>query len=91
MSTDIGSELTYEQLAALMKSSAGITADPERLAADPGTPFADYGLDSLGLLGIVAELENRSGITISGEADSCKTPGTFMTVVNASLRKDGAL
>jgi minimal PKS acyl carrier protein len=90
MSTEISNELTYEELAALMKSSAGITADPQRLAADPGTPFAEYGLDSLGLLGIVAELENRRGVTIAGEADSCKTPETFMEVVNTSL-KAGAI
>lgn len=90
MSTEISNELTYDELAALMKSSAGITADPERLAAGPDTPFADYGLDSLGVLGIVAELENRRGVTIAGEADSCKTPGAFMDVVNASL-KAGAI
>jgi minimal PKS acyl carrier protein len=79
-------DLTYEELAALMKSSAGITADPRQLAASPDTPFAEYGLDSLGLLGIVGELENRRGLPITGEADSCKTPGAFVEVVNASLK-----
>jgi minimal PKS acyl carrier protein len=78
-------ELTYGELAALMKSSAGITADPDALARHPDIPFAEYGLDSLGLLGIVAELENRRGVAISGDADSCKTPGSFLDIVNASL------
>ncbi|MFE2432638.1 acyl carrier protein [Streptomyces sp. NPDC059373] len=71
-----------------MKSSAGITVDPQRLTSSPDTPFADYGLDSLGLLGIVGELENRRGVSITGEADSCKTPGAFMKVVNTSLKAD---
>lgn len=79
-------QLTYEELAALMKSSAGVTVDPRQLADSPGTPFAEYGLDSLGLLGIVGELENRRGVSIAGEADSCKTPGAFVDVVNTSLK-----
>ncbi len=78
-------ELSYEELAALMKSSAGITAEAVALAGSPDTPFAEYGLDSLGLLGIVGELENRHGVAISGDADSCKTPRAFLDIVNASL------
>ncbi|MDI5961735.1 acyl carrier protein [Streptomyces sp. SL13] len=78
-------ELTYEELAALMKSSAGVTVDPAALAAGPDTRFTEYGLDSLGLLGIVGELENRHGIAIDGDADSCTTPRAFIEVVNVSL------
>jgi minimal PKS acyl carrier protein len=81
----VNKELSYEQLATLMKSSAGVTADAAALAAGPDTPFSEYGLDSLGLLGIVGELENRHGVTISGDADSCKTPRAFLDIVNASL------
>lgn len=77
--------LTYQELAALMKSSAGITADAAVLAAGPDVPFAEYGLDSLGLLGIVGELENRHGVAISADADACKTPRAFLDVVNTSL------
>ncbi|MEU6344239.1 MULTISPECIES: acyl carrier protein [unclassified Streptomyces] len=79
-------ELTYGELAALMKSSAGITVEPTMLAGHPDTPFAEYGLDSLGLLGIVGALENDRGVSIAGDADSCKTPGAFMDVVNHSLK-----
>lgn len=78
-------ELGYEELAALMKSSAGVTADPATLAGSPDTPFTEYGLDSLGLLGIVGELENRHAVAISGDADSCRTPRAFLDIVNASL------
>lgn len=84
MKKELG-KLTYDELAALMKSSAGITVEATALSAGPDTPFAEYGLDSLGLLGIVGELENRYGVAISGDADSCKTPRAFIDIVNTSL------
>ncbi|MEU4353737.1 acyl carrier protein [Streptomyces virginiae] len=76
--------LTVEELAALMKT-AGITVDPIEMARRPDAPFHEYGLDSLGLLGIVGELENRRGRALPTEADRCKTPGEFLDLVNNSL------
>ncbi|MBT2544264.1 acyl carrier protein [Streptomyces sp. ISL-44] len=76
--------LTLEELAALMKT-AGITVDPAQLASSPDSAFEEYGLDSLGLLGIVGELENRRGRALPTDADRCKTPGEFLDLVNNSL------
>ncbi|MFJ3516775.1 acyl carrier protein [Streptomyces sp. NBC_01232] len=76
--------LTLEELAALMKR-AGITVDPTELASRPHSAFDEYGLDSLGLLGIVGELENRRGRALPTDADRCKTPGEFLDLVNHSL------
>ncbi|MFD6938591.1 phosphopantetheine-binding protein [Streptomyces goshikiensis] len=76
--------LTMEELAALMKT-AGITVDPTELASRPDSQFDDYGLDSLGLLGIVGELENRRGRALPSNADRCKSPGEFLNLVNSSL------
>ncbi|MCX4539576.1 phosphopantetheine-binding protein [Streptomyces sp. NBC_01565] len=76
--------LTMEELAALMKT-AGITVDPAELASRPDSQFDDYGLDSLGLLGIVGELENRRGRSLPTNADRCKSPGEFLDLVNNSL------
>ncbi|MFD3554674.1 acyl carrier protein [Streptomyces goshikiensis] len=76
--------LTMEELAALMKT-AGITVDPTELASRPDSRFDDYGLDSLGLLGIVGELENRRGRALPTNADRCKSPGEFLDLVNSSL------
>lgn len=76
--------LTLEELAALMKT-AGITVDPAVLASSPDSAFEEYGLDSLGLLGIVGELENRRGRALPTDADRCKTPGEFLDLVNNSL------
>ncbi|MFF5703494.1 acyl carrier protein [Streptomyces sp. NPDC012794] len=77
-------QLTMEELAALMKS-AGITVDPSELASRPDSRFDDYGLDSLGLLGIVGELENRRGRALPPDADRCKSPREFVDLVNNSL------
>jgi minimal PKS acyl carrier protein len=77
--------LTFEELASLMKSSAGVTVDPRELERRPEAKFEEFGLDSLGLLGIVGDLENRHGRSIIAGAEMCKTPGDFMDVVNSSL------
>ncbi|MER6203068.1 acyl carrier protein [Streptomyces sp. NPDC001586] len=76
--------LTLEELAVLMKT-AGITVDPTEMARRPDSAFDEYGLDSLGLLGVVGELENRRGRALPTHADRCKTPGEFLDLVNNSL------
>ncbi|MFF7364239.1 phosphopantetheine-binding protein [Streptomyces sp. NPDC008125] len=78
-------QLTYEELSALMKSGAGLTADPSEMASRPDSAFEEYGLDSLGLLGIVAVLENRYGHALPADADQCKTPAEFLDLVNNTL------
>ncbi|MER6049310.1 acyl carrier protein [Streptomyces sp. BHT-5-2] len=74
--------LTLDELAALMKSTAGLTVDPTEMADRPEATFAEYGLDSLGLLGIVGELENRYGRTLPPDAERAKTPRDFLDLVN---------
>ncbi|WP_411102846.1 acyl carrier protein [Streptomyces sp. cmx-4-9] len=76
--------LTMEELAALMKT-AGITVNPAEMADRADAAFDEYGLDSLGLLGIVGELENRRGRALPTDADRCKTPREFLDLVNNSL------
>lgn len=77
--------LTMEELAALMKKGAGVTVDPSVMASRPDSRFDEYGLDSLGLLGIVGELENRHGRPMPPDADRCKTPREFLDLVNNTL------
>ncbi|MFI6587367.1 acyl carrier protein [Embleya sp. NPDC050493] len=76
--------LTYEELAALMKTCAGVTADPERMSL-PGSTFEEFGLDSLGLLGIVSELERRYQFPLGADVDQCKTPREFLETTNSQL------
>ncbi|KDN73574.1 Curamycin polyketide synthase acyl carrier protein [Streptomyces olindensis] len=81
----MSSEVTLEELAALMKKAAGVTVDPHDLEARVDTPFAEFGLDSLGLLGIVGELENRKGRALPTDAEKCKSPRDFLGLVNSTL------
>ncbi|HZF92584.1 acyl carrier protein [Streptomyces sp.] len=78
-------EVTVQELSALMKKAAGVTVDPQDLAARVDTPFAEFGVDSLGLLGIVGELENRHGRALPTDAERCKTPRDFLDLVNGVL------
>lgn len=78
-------QLTYPELAVLMKKGAGLTVDAKALESRPDDAFAEFGLDSLGLLGIVGELEGRHGQALPPEADKCKTPREFVELVNNVL------
>lgn len=77
--------LTMDELAALMKKGAGVTVDARDMESRPDSAFDEWGLDSLGLLGIVGELENRSGRPLPPEADRCKSPREFLDLVNSAL------
>ncbi|MFI6444648.1 acyl carrier protein [Kitasatospora sp. NPDC050543] len=77
--------LTYAELASLIKNRAGIAVDPADMEHRPDATFEEYGIDSLGLLGIVGELENRHGTRITAGAEMSRTPLEFLDVVNASL------
>ncbi|GAA3367299.1 acyl carrier protein [Streptomyces sannanensis] len=78
-------QLTVQELAALMKHAAGVTVDANDLERRPDSAFNDLGLDSLGLLGIVGELENRHGRALPPDAERCKTPREFLALVNTTL------
>ncbi|SEP93766.1 minimal PKS acyl carrier protein [Streptomyces sp. yr375] len=81
--------ITVEELAELMKKSAGVTVAPEQLRQDDAG-FACLGVDSLGLLGIVGELENRYGTPMPVDAERSKTPRQFLDLVNSALMTTGA-
>jgi minimal PKS acyl carrier protein len=78
-------ELTSTDLAVLLKQKAGITVDPLELDR-PGATFEEFGVDSLGLLAVVGELENRHGKPVSAGAESSKSSAEFLQAVNVSLK-----
>lgn len=83
----ITTALTFDELAALMKQAAGVTVDPLALEKAPDAPFSTLGVDSLGLLGIVGELENRYGVALPTDAERSKSPADFLDLVNGVLQK----
>ena len=77
--------ITVEELSELMKKAAGITVPATELKERHDTGFEEFGIDSLGLLGIVGELENRYGTPMPPDAERCKTPRQFLDLVNSAL------
>lgn len=75
--------ITVEELAELMKRAAGVTVAPEELQQRYDSGFDALGIDSLGLLGVVGELENRYGTPMPPDAERCKTPRQFLDLVNS--------
>ncbi|MFE7973718.1 acyl carrier protein [Streptomyces shenzhenensis] len=81
----MSAHITVEELSGLMKQAAGVTVAPQELAQRSDTGFDALGVDSLGLLGIVGELENRHGTPMPPDAEHCKTPRQFLDLVNSTL------
>ncbi|WP_338894669.1 acyl carrier protein [Streptomyces sp. TG1A-60] len=77
--------ITVEELAELMKKAAGVTVAPEELQQRYDAGFDAVGIDSLGLLGIVGELENRYGTPMPQDAEKSKSPRQFLELVNGAL------
>ncbi|GAA1991074.1 acyl carrier protein [Catenulispora subtropica] len=77
--------LTYDELASLIKNLVGITVEPSELA-HPNATFDAFGVDSLGLLGIAGELQNRYGTPIAQGAEMSRTPREFLDAVNESVK-----
>ncbi|MEX0171073.1 phosphopantetheine-binding protein [Streptomyces sp. LMG1-1-1.1] len=82
----ITTALTFDELAALMKKAAGVTVDARELEKAPDQPFTTLGLDSLGLLGIVGELETSYSVALPTDAERSKTPAEFLSLVNSTLK-----
>ncbi|MFI8188604.1 acyl carrier protein [Streptomyces sp. NPDC085946] len=85
MTEHVDQQVTFEDLSALMKRTAGVHVDPADLRARSAEGFDGFGLDSLGLLGIVAELEKRHGLALPEQVERCKTPAEFLAQVNNAL------
>jgi minimal PKS acyl carrier protein len=77
--------ITVDELSELMKKTAGITVRPAELQERYDAGFDTLGIDSLGLLGIVGELENRYGAPMPPDAERSKTPRQFLDLVNSAL------
>jgi minimal PKS acyl carrier protein len=86
MTDQVDYQVTVEELSALMKRTAGVHVDPVTLQHQADATFDTFGLDSLGLLGIVAELEKRYGLGLPEQAERCKTPADFLALINGALK-----
>jgi aromatase len=64
---------TRPELSEMVKTVAGVEIDVEQVQQNPGMAFEDLGVDSLGLLGVLAAIERQYGIQINADIDDCKT------------------
>jgi len=72
-------ELTYQELASVILKRVGITVNVHQLSQRL-TTFADIGVDSLGILAVVHELEHRHRVDLGATAaQHCRTPRQLMS------------
>lgn len=82
------SVITLDEYAELINcaSGAGITA---RELLDPAVTFDVLGVDSLGALGVVSELELRLGLDPDSGADGTSTPFELLLGINRRMVREG--
>lgn len=73
------STITIEELVELISTCAGIRTDAASAAA---RTFEELGVDSLGVIGIVAEIERRIGRKLPGDADMSPSPAALVALVD---------
>ena len=63
--------------------AVGVSDAQAQLAADPEISFAALDVDSLGIIEIVARLENEFGVTVADEdLDRVVRPGELLALVD---------
>lgn len=82
--------LTIQELGALIERCTGVEVDRDALARNPELTFEDLDVDSLGVMGVVAEL-TRSGVPLGSESESVQRPGDLLHLVNDGLTEAGGL
>ncbi|MFF4712931.1 acyl carrier protein [Streptomyces eurythermus] len=78
--------LTAEELAAVITTCAGVPVTAGQITAVPAAAFEELGIDSLGVLGIVTELENRFGIQLGDDPDA-RSPQDLLERITTRLKE----
>ena len=73
------------ELASVITSCAGANVDAATLRDQPAITFEELGVDSLGVLGVITELENRYAIRIGTDAEACRSPHELLVLINTAL------
>lgn len=76
--------LRLETLSEVVLKKTGAAVDPAVVAVDPAT-ISELGIDSLGWLGVITEVENRYGVTLEASAESITTLTELVVAVNAAI------
>jgi minimal PKS acyl carrier protein len=77
---------TLDDLRTVMRESAGVDESVDLDGEIEDVPFSDLGYDSLAVLEMAAQVQNRLGVQIPDEAvEEMTTPGTAVEYVNRQL------
>lgn len=77
-------QLTLEALSEMVTRTTGVPVTEQSLSEQSAATFADLGVDSLGVLGVIAECERVAG-TLEVDPGDCPTPAALLAIVNAKL------
>ncbi|MFJ6671908.1 acyl carrier protein [Actinosynnema sp. NPDC091369] len=72
--------LSPDDLAALISRCTGVTVTGEQVT-DSARTFDDLGVDSLGLMGVVAELQRNHGMPRDVELEPSQSPRELLTLL----------
>lgn len=75
---------SLEALRAVVRQKTGVDVDTAALAARPAT-ITELGIDSLGWLGVVTDVENRYGISLGTAAETVASLPDLTVLVNNVL------
>lgn len=82
------SVITLNEYAELINRASGAGISAQQLL-DPAVTFEELGVDSLGALGVVSELELRLGLDPDSGADGTRTPFELLLGINRRLVDEG--
>jgi aromatase len=79
--------LNYDEFVTIVQRCTGVTADVLRVD-DPTVTIEDMGVDSLGLLNVLTEVENQYDIRLDAEGVTCFPE--ILTLINEQLKPAAA-
>jgi acyl carrier protein len=79
-----GKQFTFEDLKDILVQRVGLRADS--ITNDPDTRLSDLGLDSLSLIEIQLEVQQRYGLTLPEDAAQIETIGQAIKYANDLLQ-----
>ncbi|MEV8441653.1 acyl carrier protein [Actinosynnema sp. NPDC051121] len=76
----MGAHLSANDLAALISRCTGVTVTADQVT-DPQRTFDDLGVDSLGLLGVIGELQRNHGMSRDVDMQPDRSPRELLSLL----------
>ncbi|MCG8927355.1 acyl carrier protein [Lentzea sp. CC55] len=77
--------LSPDDLAALISRCTGVPVTGEQVT-DPGHTFDDLGVDSLGLMGVLSELQRHHGVPKDADLRPHQSPRELLALLPGEVR-----